>query len=81
MIHREDCCCHQGSLDAGFGPCRPDPLRPLLASLLVGRSLNHGLLPAMLGLSKAPFQALWIRYFPGAHLNLQDGPGEDITGL
>jgi len=58
-----------------------DPLRPILASLLVGRSLNQGVLPAMLGLSEADFHALWSRYFPGAHLNLQDGPGEDIAEL
>jgi nitrogen fixation protein NifQ len=58
-----------------------DPLRPVLASLLAGRSLNQGVLPAMLGLSEAAFQALWNRYFPGAHLHLQDGPGEDIAEL
>jgi nitrogen fixation protein NifQ len=55
-----------------------DPLRPILASLLVGRSLNQGVLPAMLGLSEADFQALWNRYFPGAHLHLQDGPGAGL---
>lgn len=58
-----------------------DPLRPILASLLAGRSLNQGVLPAMLGLSEAAFQALWNRYFPGTHLHLQDGPGQDIAEL
>lgn len=58
-----------------------DPLRPVLASLLVGRSLNQGVLPASLGLTEAAFQALWNDYFPGAHLNLQDGPGEVIVEL
>ncbi len=58
-----------------------DPLRPVLASLLAGRSLNQGVLSATLGLSEAAFQALWNRYFPGAHLHLQDGPGEDIDEL
>lgn len=58
-----------------------DPLRPILASLLAGRSLNQGVLSATLGLSEAAFQAMWNRYFPGAHLHLQDGPGEDIAEL
>lgn len=38
-----------------------DPWRPVLASLLAGRSLNQGVLPAMLGLSEAAFQAKWNR--------------------
>ncbi|MFZ2306613.1 MAG: nitrogen fixation protein NifQ [Rhodoferax sp.] len=58
-----------------------DPLRPVLASLLVGRSLNQGVLPATLGLAEADFQVLWRDYFPGAHLNLADGPGEVIVEL
>ena len=58
-----------------------DPLRPVLASLLAGRSLNQGVLPASLGLTEAAFQALWNGYFPGAHLNLQNGPGEVIVEL
>lgn len=58
-----------------------DPLRPILASLLAGRSLNQGVLSATLGLSEAAFQAMWNRYFPGAKLNLQGGPGEDIAEL
>ncbi len=58
-----------------------DPLRPILASLLAGRSLNQGVLPAMLGLSEAAFQALWDRYFPGPRLSLQDGPGEEMAEL
>ena len=58
-----------------------DPLRPLLASLLAGRSLNQGVLPATLGLTEPVFQNLWHDYFPGARLNLQHGPGEDIAEL
>jgi nitrogen fixation protein NifQ len=58
-----------------------DPLRPILASLLAGRSLNQGVLPATLGLTEAAFYMLWNRYFPGAHLNLQNGPGEHISEL
>jgi nitrogen fixation protein NifQ len=58
-----------------------DPLRPVLASLLAGRSLNQGVLPATLGLEQPALQALWNDYFPGARLNLQDGPGEDIDEL
>jgi len=58
-----------------------DPLRPLLASLLAGRLLNQGVLSATLGLPDAAFQTLWHDYFPGAHLNLTDGPGEVIAEL
>ena len=58
-----------------------DPLRPVLASLLAGRSLNQGVLTATLGLPEPSFQTLWHDYFPGEHLNLQDGPGEDIVEL
>ncbi len=66
-------------------PARPgaldDPLRPLLASLLAGRLLNQGVLSATLGLSDGAFQTLWRNYFPGAQLNLTDGPGEIIVEL
>lgn len=58
-----------------------DPLRPVLASLLAGRSLNQGVLSATLGLSEPAFQTLWHGYFPGARLNLPHGPGEDIAEL
>lgn len=58
-----------------------DPLRPVLASLLAGRSLNQGVLTATLGLTGQAFQTLWHDYFPGEHLNLQNGPGEDIAEL
>jgi nitrogen fixation protein NifQ len=58
-----------------------DPLRPVLASLLAGRSLNQGVLSATLGLSETAFRSLWHTYFPGAHLNLADGPGEVIVEL
>lgn len=58
-----------------------DPLRPVLASLLAGRSLNLGVLSATLGLPEAAFQTLWHNYFAGAQLNLTDGPGEVIAEL
>jgi nitrogen fixation protein NifQ len=58
-----------------------DPLRPVLASLLAGRSMQQGVLTARLGLSAAAFQTLWQDYFPGKHLALLDGPGEDIAEL
>jgi nitrogen fixation protein NifQ len=58
-----------------------DPLRPVLASLLVGRSLKQGVLPASLGLTGEAFQTLWTDYFPGAQLNLQNGPDADIAEL
>ena len=58
-----------------------DPLRPLLASILAGRSLNQGVLTATLGLPPADFQALWQAYFPGDALQLHSGAGEDIVEL
>jgi nitrogen fixation protein NifQ len=58
-----------------------DPLRPVLASMLAGRSLNQGVLTASLGLPEPTFQALWRNYFPGTHLHLQHGPGETIAEL
>jgi nitrogen fixation protein NifQ len=58
-----------------------DPLRPIFASLLAGRSLNQGVLTATLGLTESAFQTLWGDYFPGPKLNLRDGPGEDIVEL
>ena len=58
-----------------------DPLRPLLASLLTGRSLKQGVLTATLGLPPDSFEALWQDYFPGDPLQLQHGPGEDMVEL
>ena len=58
-----------------------DPLRPVLASLLAGRALKHGVLTATLGLPGLTFKTLWHDYFPGAHLNLTDGPGEIVVEL
>lgn len=58
-----------------------DPLRPVLASLLAGRSLNQGVLSSTLGLPEQAFQALWSDYFPGTPLHLQNGAGEDIAEL
>jgi nitrogen fixation protein NifQ len=62
-------------------PAVTDPLRPVLASLLVGRSLNQGMLTATLGLPEATFLALWQEYFPGEPLVLQDGPGKNSLEL
>ena len=58
-----------------------DPLRPVLASLLVGRSLDQGVLSASLGMPEPAFQTLWADYFPGAKLPLRDGPGEVVVEL
>jgi nitrogen fixation protein NifQ len=58
-----------------------DPLRPIFASLLAGRSLNEGVLPASLGLEPEAFQHLWNDYFPGPHLRLINGSAEDIPEL
>lgn len=56
-----------------------DPLRLTLASLLSGRSLQQGVLPANLGLPDADLDALWQNYFPGPRLDLHDGPGQDLA--
>jgi nitrogen fixation protein NifQ len=58
-----------------------DPLRPVLASLLTGRSLNQGVLTATLGLMPEDFEVLCKSYFPGDTLQLHHGPGEDIAEL
>ena len=58
-----------------------DPLRPLLASVLVGRALNQGVLPGDLGLLPDEIKSLWRDYFPGAELRLRNGSGEDIAEL
>jgi nitrogen fixation protein NifQ len=58
-----------------------DPLRPTLASLLAGRSLNEGVLPATLGLTSEVFQQVLTTYFPGPTLRLQDGGCQDIPEL
>lgn len=62
-------------------PTAADPLRPVLASLLVGRALQQGVLSATLGLSQEDFSALWDGYFPGKPIPLQDGPGKDSLEL
>ena len=61
--------------------CRQDPLRPVLASVLVGRQLGQGVLTATLALPAAAWQDLWRDYFPGPVPDLQDGPGETIVEL
>jgi len=58
-----------------------NPLRPVLASLLVGRSLDQGVLTATLGLPESSFSSLWADYFAGEPLVLQDGPGKDTLEL
>jgi nitrogen fixation protein NifQ len=49
--------------------------------MLTGRFLNQGVLTASLGLPDLAFQSIWRDYFPGAHLHLQNGPGEFIVEL
>ncbi len=58
-----------------------DPLRPILASMLAGRALDEGILPATLGLVPDAFEALWLAYFPGPHLRLENGKCEDIPEI
>jgi nitrogen fixation protein NifQ len=58
-----------------------DPLRPIIASLLVGRSRHEGVLPETLGLSPTVFQQLMDDYFPGPCLKLQSGGAEEIAEL
>lgn len=58
-----------------------DPLRPIIASLLAGRSLNQGVLPADLGLLPHVLRKLWDDYFPGPPLRLPGGVAEDIPEL
>lgn len=58
-----------------------DPLRAVLASVLAGRWLQQGVLPATLGLPDLAIDTLWQTYFPGARLDLRDGPGERIAEL
>lgn len=58
-----------------------DPLRPVLASMLAGRALGKGILPATLGLAAADFNALWRGWFPGPRLRLEDGRAEDIPEI
>lgn len=71
----------------GVGLGRPgadfsgDPLRPILASMLAGRAMDEGILPATLGLSPDDFQRLWDVYFPGPHLRLKNGATEDIPEI
>jgi nitrogen fixation protein NifQ len=58
-----------------------DPLRPILASMLAGRALGEGILPATLGVSAEDFDTLWRSYFPGPHLRLENGRTEDIPEI
>ena len=60
---------------------KADHLRPILASLLAGRSLNEGVLSATLGLTPQAFQRLWRDYFPGLQLRLRNGASENIPEL
>jgi nitrogen fixation protein NifQ len=58
-----------------------DPLRPIFASLLTGRSLSEGVLPSTLGLAPLDILRLWKEYFPGDPLRLADGKSDDIPEL
>lgn len=66
-------------------PCqadfRDDPLRPHLASMLAGRALGEGIMPATLGLGNEDFATLWQAYFPGPSLRLANGCHEDIPEI
>lgn len=62
-------------------PFAADALRPLLASLLAGRALGEGIMPAKLGLPADEFDALWNVYFPGPPLPLESGRSEDIPEI
>ncbi|MCW2312679.1 nitrogen fixation protein NifQ [Rhodoferax antarcticus] len=53
-----------------------DLLRPVLASLLVGRFLNQGVLTDTLALPETDFQNLWAEHFPGEWLSLHSGTGQ-----
>jgi nitrogen fixation protein NifQ len=58
-----------------------DPLRPVLASLLAGRSLGEGVLPATLGLETDVFRGFRDEYFPGPTLRLASCASQDIPEL
>lgn len=58
-----------------------DPSRPILASLLAGRSLDEGVLSATLELAPRVFRRLRDDYFPGAPLRLHCGRHQDIPEL
>jgi len=58
-----------------------DPARPVLASIVVGRSLGEGALPHALGLDAERFADFWQRYFPGSQLILLEGHHEEIPEL
>jgi len=60
---------------------RDDPLRPVLASMLAGRALGEGIMPATLGLAGEDFESLWQSYFPGPHLRLENGRIENIPEI
>jgi len=57
------------------------PLRPILASMLAGRALGEGIMPATLGLPAEEFDRLWHACFPGPHLLLESGATEDIPEI
>jgi nitrogen fixation protein NifQ len=63
------------------GQAMTDPLRPVFASLLVGRSLHEGVLPETLGLTPDTFEQLIREYFPGPPLKLQSGGAQEIEEL
>lgn len=58
-----------------------DPLRPILASMLVGRALGEGMLPGTLGLLPAEFQRLVDDYFPGIDFERTNASSHAIEEL
>jgi nitrogen fixation protein NifQ len=58
-----------------------DPLRPIFSSILVGRSLNEGVLSETLGLSECIYQQLLDEYFHGQPIKLTSGTHQEIPEL
>lgn len=58
-----------------------DPLRPIWASMLAGRTLGEGVLPGTLGLLPAEFQCLVEEYFPGMHCECTSAASRAIEEL
>lgn len=58
-----------------------DPNRPLFASLIAGRQLGLGCLPAHLGLGETDYARLLASHFSGEHPATRDGLAEAIPEL
>jgi len=60
---------------------RKDPLRPILASILIGCSISQFELPAASGLSQPHLRVFLEEYFPGFTFNLIHGGYKEIPEL